>query len=49
MSSVKTEVNPSDIGLNALGRKRFHRLRSMLGMDIAVSETISLGRWQSDE
>ena len=27
MSSVKTDVNPSDIGTKALGRERFHRLR----------------------
>ena len=26
MSSVKTDVNPSDIGTNALGRERCHRL-----------------------
>ena len=32
MSSVKTDVNPSDIGTKALGCSRFHRLRSMLGM-----------------
>ena len=31
MSSVKSDVNPSDIGTKALGRERFHRLRSMLG------------------
>ena len=28
MSSVKTDVNPSDIGTKALGRERFHTLRS---------------------
>ena len=32
MSSVKTDVNPSDIGTKALGRERFHRLRSMLSI-----------------
>ena len=32
MSSVKTDVNPSDIGTKALGPERFHRLSSMLGM-----------------
>ena len=32
MSSVETDVNPSDIGTKALGRERFHRLRSMHGM-----------------
>ena len=32
MSSVKSDVNPSDIGTKALGRERFYRLRSMLGM-----------------
>ena len=32
MSSVKTDVNPSDIGTKALGRERFYKLRSMLGM-----------------
>ena len=32
MSLVKTDVNPSDIGTKALGRERFHRLRSVLGL-----------------
>ena len=41
MSSVKTDVNPSDIGTKALGRERFHRLRSMLGMGTELSETSS--------
>ena len=39
MSSVKTDVNPSDIGTKALGRERFHRLRLMLGMGTELSET----------
>ena len=38
MSSVKTDVNPSDIGTKALGRERFYRLRSMLGMGTELSE-----------
>ena len=41
MSSVKTDVNPSDIGTKALGRERFHRLRSMLGMGTELSEASS--------
>ena len=38
MSSVKTDVNPSDIGTKALGRERFHRLRSMLGDELTWQE-----------
>ena len=45
MSSVKTDVNPSDIGTKALGRERFYRLRSMLDMWTERSETSSLGNW----
>ena len=45
MSSVKTDVNPSDIGTKALGRERFYRLRSMLGMGTDLTETSSLGNW----
>ena len=49
MSSVKTDVNPSDIGTKALGRERFHRLRSMLGVGREVSETSSPGKWYSGD
>ena len=49
MSSVKTDVNPSDIGTKALGRERFHRLRSMLGMGTEPSETSSPGKWYSGD
>ena len=49
MSSVKTDVNPSDIGTKALGRERFHRLRSMLGMGTELSETSSPGKWYSGD
>ena len=49
MSSAKTDVNPSDSGTKALGRERFHRLRSMLGMGIELSETSSLGKWYSGD
>ena len=50
MSSVKTDVNPSDIGTKALGRERFHRLRSMLGMGTELIETSSPGkRYSGDE
>ena len=49
MSSVKTDVYPSDIGTKALGRERFHRLRSMLGMGTGLIETSSLGKWYSDD
>ena len=45
MSSVKTDVNPSDIGTKALGRARFYRLRSMPGMGTELSETNSPGTW----
>ena len=49
MSSVKTDVNPRDIGTKALGRERFHRLRSMLGMGTELSETSSPGKWYSGD
>ena len=49
MSSVKTDVNPSDIGTKALGRERFHRLTSMLGMGTELSETSSPGKWYSGD
>ena len=49
MSSVKTDVNPSDIGTEALRRKRFHRLRSMLGLGTELSETRSPGTWYSGD
>ena len=45
MSSVKTIVNPSDFGTNPLGRERFYRLRSMLGMGTELNETSSPGKW----
>ena len=49
MSSVKTDVNPNDIGTKALGRERFHRLRSMRGMGTELSETSCLGKWYSGD
>ena len=49
MSSVKTDVNPSDIGTKALGRERFHRLKSMLGMGTELSETSSPGKWNGGD
>ena len=49
MSSVKSDVNPSDIGTKALGRERFHRLRSMFGMGTELIETSSPGKWYSDD
>ena len=45
MSSVKTDVIPSDIGTKSLGRERFYRLRSMLGMLTDLTETSSPGNW----
>ena len=45
MSAVKTDVNPSDIGTEALGCERFYRLRSMLGMGTELVETSSPGKW----
>ena len=49
MKSVKTDVNPSDIGMKALGRERFHRLRSMPGMGTVLIETSSPGKWYSGD
>ena len=49
MSSVKTDVNPSDIGTKALGRERFHKLRSMLGIGTGLIDTSSLGKWYSGD
>ena len=49
MSSVKTDVNPSDIGTKALGRERFYRLRPMLGMGTELVETSSPGKWYSGD
>ena len=49
MSSVKTDMNPSDIGTKALGRERFRRLRSMLGMGTELIETSSPGKWYSGD
>ena len=43
MSSVKFDVNPSDIGAEALVRERFYRLRSILVMATKLSETSSPG------
>ena len=45
MSAVKTDVNPGDIGTKALGRERFYRLRSILGMGTELVETSSPGKW----
>ena len=47
--SVKTDVNPSDIRTQALGRERFHRLTSMLGMGTELSETSSPGNWYNGD
>ena len=49
MSSVKTVVNPSDIGTKALGRERFFRIRSMLDMGTQLAETSSPGKWNSGD
>ena len=49
MSSVQTDENPSDIGTKALGRERFHRLRSMLGMGTELSEKSPPGKWYSGD
>ena len=45
ISAIKTDVNPSDIGMKALGRERFYRMRSMLGMGTELAETSSPGKW----
>ena len=49
MSAIKTDVNPSDIGTKALGRERFYRMRSMLGMGTQLAETSSPGKWYSGD
>ena len=49
LSSVKTDVNPSDIGTKALGRERFHRLRSMLGVGTELIQANSPGKWYSGD
>ena len=49
MPAVKTDVNPSDIGTKALGRERFHRMISMLGMGTELSERSSPGKWYSGD
>ena len=50
MSSVKTDVNLSDIGTKTLGRDKFHRLRSMLSMGTGLSDMSSPGkRYSGDE
>ena len=49
MSSVKTDVNPSDIGTKALGRERFHGLRSMLRMETDLTETWQLARRKTSD
>ena len=49
MSSVKTDVTPSDIGTKALGREIFHRLRSMLDMGTELGDTSSFGKWYSGD
>ena len=45
MSAVKTDVKTSDIGTKALGRERFYRMTSMLGMGTELVETSSPGKW----
>ena len=45
MSAVQTDVNPSDIGTKAMGRERFYRMRSMLGMGTELVETRLPGKW----
>ena len=49
MSAIKTDVNPSDIGTKALGRERFYRMRSMLGMGTQQAETSSPCKWYSGD
>ena len=39
----------SDVGTKALGRERFHRLRSTLGMGTELIETSSPGKWYSGD
>ena len=45
MSATKTDVNPSDNGTKALGRERFYRLRSMLGIGTELVETSLPSKW----
>ena len=49
ISAIKTDVNPSDIGTKALGRERFYRMRSMLGMGTELAETNSPGKWYNGD
>ena len=42
--SQKNDVNPSDVGPKALGRKRFCRMRAMRGMCNELAETFSPGK-----
>ena len=59
MSAVEADVNPSDIGTEALGRLRLSRMRTMLGFDTELTDTylftwklarrISGGSGQHDE
>ena len=39
MSAVRVDVNPSDVGTKALGRKRFGMMRAMLGLGNERAET----------
>ena len=45
----QSRLNPSDFRMEALGRERFHRLRSMLGMVTELSETSSPVKWYSGD
>ena len=44
MCAAKSDVNQSDIGTKALGRERFYRMRSMLGMGTELVETCLPGK-----
>ena len=43
ISAVKTSVNPSDVGTQALGRERFCRMRAMLRLGSEFEDTCSPG------
>ena len=45
MSAVKSDVNPSDVGANALGCERICRMRAMLGLGNELAETCTLANW----
>ena len=48
MSAVQTDVNPRDVGTEALGCQRFCRIRAVLGLSNEKTETCSLENWDDE-